>query len=134
MTTATAPAEAGAVAFPGPPAVLITTATRASRERPGAMPRSRTTLRVGAVNYLNSKPLIERLTDFAPSVELSLDLPGFRHAYDLGAEWTEWTDLPMVYAVWAVRGGVELGAAEQAFLRAKEYGLAHAGRIAQREA
>src|SRR5205823_6737541 len=75
MTTATAPAEAGAVAFPGPPAVLITTATRASRERPGAMPRSRTTLRVGAVNYLNSKPLIERLTDFAPSVELSLDLP-----------------------------------------------------------
>ena len=214
------------------------------------MPRSRTTLRVGAVNYLNSKPLIERLTDFAPSVELSLDLPsrladrmaaggldvglipvveffrgdgysfvpniaiasrgpvlsvtlfsrvpwpeirtvaldegsrtssaltqillrkrygvdaevrplpidaqaetvtadavlligdramraclpGFRHAYDLGAEWTEWTDLPMVYAVWAVRGGVELGAAEQAFLRAKEYGLAHAGRIAQREA
>ena len=23
--------------------------------------------------------------------------------YDLGAEWTEWTGLPMVYAVWAVR-------------------------------
>src|SRR5438477_5062825 len=39
------------------------------------MPRSRTTLRVGAVNYQNSKPLIERLTDFAPSIELSLDLP-----------------------------------------------------------
>ncbi len=25
------------------------------------------------------------------------------HAYDLGAEWTGWTGLPMVYAVWAVR-------------------------------
>ncbi|MDZ4168114.1 MAG: menaquinone biosynthesis protein [Coriobacteriia bacterium] len=24
-------------------------------------------------------------------------------AYDLGSEWTEWTGLPMVYAVWAVR-------------------------------
>src|SRR5438874_4828627 len=43
-----------------------------SREGPGAMP---TTIRVGAVNYLNSKPLIERLTEFAPSVELSLALP-----------------------------------------------------------
>lgn len=26
-------------------------------------------------------------------------------AYDLGAEWTAWTGLPMVYAVWAVRRG-----------------------------
>ena len=34
-----------------------------------------TTLRDGAVNYLNTKPLIERLTDFAPNIELSLDLP-----------------------------------------------------------
>ena len=32
-------------------------------------------LRVGAVNYLNTKPLIERLTGFAPNIELSLDLP-----------------------------------------------------------
>jgi chorismate dehydratase len=25
------------------------------------------------------------------------------HVYDLGNEWTDWTGLPMVYAVWAVR-------------------------------
>jgi chorismate dehydratase len=208
------------------------------------------TLRVGAVNYLNSKPLVERLTQFAPNIQLSLDLPsrladrmaagqldvglipvieffrgdkysfipniaigsrgpvlsvtlfsrvpwaeirtvaldegsrtsaaltqlilrkrygvhpqvrplpiqacpedvptdavlligdramraclpGFRYAYDLGEEWTAWTGLPMVYAVWAIRRGVELGATEQAFHQAKEYGLAHAGVIAQREA
>jgi chorismate dehydratase len=207
------------------------------------------TLRVGAVNYLNTKPLIERLTDFAPNIQLSLDLPsrladqlaageidvglipvveffrgtysfvpnvaigsrgpvlsvtlfskvpweeirsvsldegsrtsaaltqillrkrygvnpavrplpidapadnlgtdavlligdramraclpGYRYAYDLGEEWTDWTGLPMVFAVWAVRGGVELGDAEAAFQKAKEYGLAHAGEIAQREA
>lgn len=206
-------------------------------------------LRVGAVNYLNSKPLIERLTDFAPHIELTLDLPsrladrmaageldvglipvieffrgdgysfipniaigsrgpvlsvtlfsrvpwpeirsvaldegsrtsaaltqillrkrygvvpevrplpidtpaedvntdavlligdramraclsGHRFAYDLGEEWTAWTGLPMVYAVWAVRRGVELGAAEKAFYRAKEYGLSRTGLIAQRE-
>jgi chorismate dehydratase len=209
-----------------------------------------TTIRVGAVNYLNSKPLIERLTDFAPNIELTLDLPsrladrmavgeldvglipvieffrgdgyrcipniaiasrgpvlsvtlfskvpwreiqsvsldegsrtsaaltkiilrkrygihpefrqltidsraedtatdavlligdramraclpGFRFAYDLGEEWTQWTGHPMVYAVWAVRGGVELGEAERGFLQAKEYGLSRTGVIAQREA
>src|SRR5207237_5043163 len=36
-------------------------------------------------------------------------LPGYRFAYDLGEEWTNWTGLPMVFALWAVRGGVELG-------------------------
>ena len=50
-------------------------------------------------------------------------LPGYRFAYDLGEEWTAWTGLPMVFAVWAVRGGVELGEVEAAFRRAKEYGL-----------
>jgi chorismate dehydratase len=205
---------------------------------------------VGAVNYLNTKPLIERLTDFAPSIKLNLDLPsrladrmtrgeldvglipvieyfrgenyrfipniaigsrgpvlsvtlfsrvpwseirrvaldegsrtsaaltqillrkrygidpnlqplpiasaaeelstdavlligdramraclpGYRFAYDLGEEWTNWTGLPMVFAVWAVRAEIELGEAEQAFHQAKEYGLRHAGEIAQREA
>lgn len=29
--------------------------------------------------------------------------PADLHAYDLGSEWTQWTGLPMVYAVWAVR-------------------------------
>jgi chorismate dehydratase len=61
-------------------------------------------------------------------------LPGYRFAYDLGEEWTAWTGLPMVFAVWAVRSGVELGEAEAAFHQAKEYGLANAGAIAQREA
>ena len=208
------------------------------------------TLRVGAVNYLNSKPLVERLTAFAPTIDLSLDLPsrladqlaagtidvglipvveyfrganytfvpniaiasrgpvlsvtlfsrvplaavrsvtldegsrtsaaltqiilrkrygvrpavetlpidvpaddlstdavlligdramkaclpGYPFAHDLGEEWTDWTGLPFVYALWAVREGVELGGAEAAFHRAKAYGLSQAGVIAQREA
>jgi chorismate dehydratase len=208
-----------------------------------------TTLRVGAVNYLNTKPLVERLTEFAPGVDLSfalpsrladqlargdidvglvpvveyfrgdyghvpgiaigsrgpvlsvtlfsrvpwgevrtvsLDegsrtsaaltqillrkrygvrprfeplpidapaddlptdavlligdramracLPGYRYAYDLGQEWADWTGMPFVYALWAVRPGVVLGAAEAAFHAAKDAGLAAAGAIAQREA
>lgn len=93
------------------------------------------------------RPEIEQLPIDADPEELDTDavlligdramracLPGFRYAYDLGEEWTDWTGLPMVFAVWAVRAGVELGDTSAAFKRAKEYGLAHAGEIAAREA
>jgi len=61
-------------------------------------------------------------------------LPGFAHAFDLGQEWFDWNGLPFVYAVWAVREGVELGSVEEAFLEAKRRGIAHCGRIAHHEA
>src|SRR5215471_9250097 len=32
---------------------------------------------------------------------------GFVHTLDLGADWLEWTGLPFVYAVWAVRSALE---------------------------
>src|SRR5436190_24165840 len=63
-----------------------------------------TTLRVGAVNYLNTKPLIERLTDFAPNVELSLDLPS-RLADRLAAGEL---DVGLIPAVEFFRGGYTL--------------------------
>lgn len=61
-------------------------------------------------------------------------LPGFEFSYDLGAEWFDRTGLPMVFAVWAVRPGVDLGDTEHAFVRAKKHGLSRAGVIAEREA
>jgi len=61
-------------------------------------------------------------------------LPGFAHAFDLGQEWQEWTSLPFVYAVWAVRPGVDLGDVEDALLESKRRGCARIGEIAQREA
>jgi chorismate dehydratase len=61
-------------------------------------------------------------------------LPGFAFAYDLGREWHDWTGLPFVYAVWAVRAGVELGGVERALRAAKQHGMARAGEIAFREA
>lgn len=61
-------------------------------------------------------------------------LPGFRHAYDLGQEWAEWTDLPFVFAAWAVRPGVDLGEVGPALHESKRLGLRHAGEIADREA
>ncbi len=61
-------------------------------------------------------------------------LPGFAHAYDLGQEWFDWTGLPFVYAVWAVRDGADLGGVEHALVEAKRRGLAAVGRIAHHEA
>jgi chorismate dehydratase len=61
-------------------------------------------------------------------------LPGYTYAYDLGQEWQDWTGLPFVYAVWAVRQGVDLHGVDQGLLEAKKHGLSRAGIIAEREA
>jgi chorismate dehydratase len=95
----------------------------------------------------NVAPRFEPLPLDAPADDLPTDavlligdramracLPGFRYAFDLGQEWADWTGLPMVYAVWAVRDGVNLGDAAAAFRRAKEHGLSRVGAIAHREA
>ena len=61
-------------------------------------------------------------------------LPGFAHAFDLGQEWHDWTGLPFVYAVWAVRAGVDLGSVADALVEAKGRGRERVGAIAAREA
>jgi chorismate dehydratase len=61
-------------------------------------------------------------------------LPGFAHAFDLGQEWHDWTGLPFVYAVWAVRAGVDLGLVEPALREARRRGCTRVGPIAYREA
>ncbi len=62
------------------------------------------------------------------------DLPGFPYIYDLGQEWWEWTGLPFVFAVWAVRSGVDLGTTGRALMEAKNRGLAQVASIAQQQA
>src|SRR5689334_24751835 len=61
-------------------------------------------------------------------------LPGFAHAFDLGQEWFDWTGLPFVYAVWAVRPGADLGGVDEALHQAKQLGLDRVGPIAHDEA
>src|SRR6266851_5614626 len=61
-------------------------------------------------------------------------LPGFAHAFDLGQEWHDWTSLPFVYAVWAVRPGARLGPVLAALQEARRRGCARVGKIAHREA
>ncbi len=61
-------------------------------------------------------------------------LPGFPFAFDLGQEWHDWVGLPFVYAVWAVREGIDLGSVEAALHEAKRQGCAAIGQIAFQEA
>lgn len=96
----------------------------------------------------NLTPAIRQLPIEIPADDVSTDailligdramkacLPGFPLAWDLGEEWTRWTSLPMVYALWAVRDGVEVDDRTiTGFQRAKMHGVVNAGRIAEREA
>lgn len=61
-------------------------------------------------------------------------LPGFAHSYDLGQEWLDWTELPFVYAVWAVRPGADLGEVASALVEAKRRGRERVAQIAHFEA
>ena len=58
------------------------------------------------------------------------DLPF--HVLDLGAEWTEMTGLPMVFAVWAARPDSPTRDPEL-FLRSLEFGRAHLDTIVREE-
>src|SRR5688572_18526243 len=52
-------------------------------------------IRVGAVNYLNTKPLIENLSAFAPDTRLSLEVPS-RLATQLAAGELDVALIPVV--------------------------------------
>ena len=86
-------------------------------------------------------PTFEPLPNYAHAAELENVLlignPGidFLHAphdhdiWDLGAAWHELTDLPFVYAVWALRRGHHDEALRAKLLAAKENGLANLTQI-----
>ena len=51
--------------------------------------------------------------------------------YDLAAEWGRFTGLPFVFAVWAVRKGVDLGDQARNFYESRREGLRNVDRIAR---
>ena len=65
---------------------------------------------------------------------MSACLPKFPYDYDLGQEWHDLTGLPFVYAVWAVRPGVDLRGVDEGLRQARDHGLMRNGVIARREA
>ncbi len=65
-----------------------------------------------------------------PALRLSPEQPGY-YVYDLGAEWTGMTGLPMVYAMWAGRRAAE---AAELLRESYSFGRERIDEIAQREA
>ncbi|MFM7242569.1 MAG: menaquinone biosynthetic enzyme MqnA/MqnD family protein [Planctomycetaceae bacterium] len=58
----------------------------------------------------------------------------FQVVWDLGDEWCRWTGLPFVFAVWAVRDGVEPGILVDRLAAARDAGVANLAAIAAVEA
>ncbi|MSR56770.1 MAG: hypothetical protein EXS05_03750 [Planctomycetaceae bacterium] len=54
--------------------------------------------------------------------------------WDLGTEWTAWTGLPFVFAMWGSRAGTDLGPVEDALVAARDLGVNRLSEIARREA
>ncbi|HEU4994456.1 MAG TPA: menaquinone biosynthesis protein [Gemmatimonadaceae bacterium] len=57
-----------------------------------------------------------------------LDRLGYRYAYDLGAEWKNWTDLPFVFAVWVAQRAIDARAAldvHASLIASRNWGLKH---------
>lgn len=71
-----------------------------------------------------------------PALRLDPEMSSWRgqavHVYDIGGEWVEMTGLPMVFAVWAARGDVDLEPADL-FEKSKAYGIAHTDEIVEHE-
>lgn len=53
--------------------------------------------------------------------------------YDLGAEWTAWTGLPMVYAAWCARTGVSVNGVSEALEGSWDFGRERIAEIAHSE-
>jgi chorismate dehydratase len=58
----------------------------------------------------------------------------FVETWDLGEEWTRWTGLPFVFAMWTARRNCELGDLEETLCRSRDLGVSRLREIAQREA
>jgi chorismate dehydratase len=57
----------------------------------------------------------------------------FVEIWDLGQEWTQWTGLPFVFALWAARPETDLDRLQSILIRARDLGVSRLEDIARRE-
>src|SRR5207244_8815022 len=73
----------------------------------------------------------------ADSRDQLLDRLGYRYAYDLGAEWKLWTDLPFVFAVWVAQRTADARASldvHASLISSRNWGLKHLETLAAQAA
>ncbi len=69
-----------------------------------------------------------RLRDSAAGGDHDVGRFGYRYAYDLGAEWKRWTELPFVFAVWVAQRTAPVAealAVHAGLIASRDWGLAH---------
>jgi chorismate dehydratase len=67
----------------------------------------------------------------------SSTVAGYRHAYDLGEVWKEWTGLPFVFAVWVAQRSTAVDAAlalHASLIASRDWGLQHLDTLADQAA
>ncbi len=98
--------------------------------------------RYGAdVTLIPHPPAIERMLAVAdaaviigdPALRLELEALPYL-CVDLGAEWQAMSGLPMVFAMWACRHGMDPAALAPAFIDSYRFGMANLDEIVRREA
>ncbi len=65
---------------------------------------------------------------------MTLPREEFVASWDLGEEWTRWTGLPFVFAMWAARRDCDLDDVEEALCSSRDLGVQRIDEIARREA
>lgn len=64
---------------------------------------------------------------------MHVDSSKFSEVWDLGEKWVQWSGLPMVFATWTARHGVDRGDLESMLSEARDAGLKNLHAIARRE-
>ena len=80
-------------------------------------------------------PIEESLADAVLLIgdrAMTVDPSPFAAVVDLAHAWNVWTGLPFVFAVWAVRPGVDLGGLPELLIHCRDQGRAQADELAQR--
>ncbi|MBN1395429.1 MAG: menaquinone biosynthesis protein [Pirellulales bacterium] len=97
--------------------------------------------RYGVTPKTEPLPIGARLEDSSADASLMIGDRGiamaegdFHFVWDLGEEWTRWTGLPFVFALWIAPPGVELPGVAARLAQARDEGISLLEEIAEREA
>jgi chorismate dehydratase len=99
------------------------------RERFGLMPEVQR-LPIGKEVEDSSADAVMLIGDRA----MRLPAGEFEFVWDMGQMWSQWTGLPVVFAMWVARPGLDLHGLGAAFSAARDRGVSRLEEIARREA
>ena len=127
---ATAPCEASSCIVAFPVEQIRTLALDEGSRTSAALTRILLRERFGLTPELQPLPLGSALRESTADAVMLIGDRGmlpvegdFALVWDLGEEWSRWTGLPFVFAIWVARPGVELGDVDRVLAAARDEGI-----------